>query len=136
MTTNDPIPLNTEGPHSPEYTAQVAVTLAEAVRVLNYATRADTPGLEYPSDVYTLLGTLAAAIHGLPQLLAQVDAFLAAQYNTGRLRSDNGGSVAGLISAAGGELHYAEDYARALAARLNHAQSAVGHIAVEASDGG
>src|SRR5260221_416893 len=75
----EPIALNTAGPHSPEYTAQVANALAEAVRVLNYATLGDAPGLEYPGDVYTLLGSLYTATGRLSQLLTQAAAFVKSQ---------------------------------------------------------
>jgi hypothetical protein len=68
-----------DGPHSPEYTRQLGEALAESVRVLNYATRDGAPGLEFPSDVYSLLGWLYTAAERLPQLLDQLAAFLADQ---------------------------------------------------------
>lgn len=75
----DPIALNTDGPHSPDYTRQVADTLAEAVRVLIYATRGDAPGLHNIAHAYDLLGALYTATGRLDQLFTQIETFLKAR---------------------------------------------------------
>ena len=41
--------LRTDGPHSPEYTREVGNVLAEAVRVLNYASLATPRALSTPA---------------------------------------------------------------------------------------
>ena len=126
------ITLRTDPPYSPEYTREVGRALAEAVRVLNHATHpANEGGLEYPGDAYDLLGHLYTATQRLDQLLDQLDAFLAAQYNSGRLAAQDGGSVAALIGGAGAELRYATASAGDLTARLQRAQSAISGLYVK-----
>jgi hypothetical protein len=82
--------LRPDGPHSPAYTREVGNLLAEAVRVLNYATLGDAPGLEYPGDAYALLGALCTTTQRMPQLFEQMIAFLRAQASTGRLGESSG----------------------------------------------
>ena len=77
----DPITLDAhpaEG-HSGDYTVQVAGAIAEAVRVLNYASLAGTgkDGLPYPSTIYDVVGRLQAATSGMDQLFRQMRARLA-----------------------------------------------------------
>ena len=61
---------------SPGQTLALARTAAEAVRGLNHATLGGE-GLDQPADAYELIGELALAAAGLPQLLAQVTRWLA-----------------------------------------------------------
>lgn len=82
--------LRTDGPHSPEYTREVGNVLAEAVRVLNYASLGDAPGFEYPGDVYELLAALGTATQRMPQLFDQMTEFLRRQAATGRLGDASG----------------------------------------------
>ena len=79
----DPISLNPDGPHSPEHTAEVAAMFDACSRFLTYATMSG--GLEYPSEVYRLLGEMYSATGRLPQLCGQLTAFLAAQKDSGTL---------------------------------------------------
>lgn len=78
------IELRTAGPHSPDYTMQVANAIAEAVRVLNHATLPvdGAPGLNGPVAAERLLGALHTALTRFPQLVDQVKDFLAAQGRT------------------------------------------------------
>jgi hypothetical protein len=127
----DPIGLQTGGPHSAEYTMQVADTLAEAVRVLNYATLGDAPGLEYAGDAYSLLGALYGATGGLPQLFAQVTKFLARQAAAGTWADDRTRDVAGQVAEASFRLGHASQLAADLTTVLQQAQNAISGLHVK-----
>lgn len=116
----DPIELRTGGPHSPEYTRQVAETIAEAVRVLNYAARPGSGGLESPQDVHDLLGALMTTAGRLPQLLGQLSAWLQNESAAGRLRVDQGSSIEA-VAEAGTWFMRANDAAAALGYALDQA---------------
>src|SRR5258707_15858738 len=100
MTMPEPVELRTDGPHSAEYTMQVAYALAEAARVLNYATMPGAGGLDYPGDAYSLLGALYTATERLPQLFGQLTAFLAGQRDAGKLADDHARNVAAQVARA------------------------------------
>jgi hypothetical protein len=106
---------------SPEQTLALARTAAGAVRSLNHATLGGT-GLEQPADAYGLLGELALAAAGLPQLLAQVGRWLAAALAAGRLGCDDGTDPAAAVSGAWLFISDARSAAAALARDLDHAQ--------------
>ena len=120
----EPITLNPLGPHSPEYTRQVA-----AVRVLNHATGPQhrAAALEFPSDVDVILGHVTAAVAGLPQLLSQLLAWLQDENAAGRVRLDNRGDPGEAVTDVGMDLLEANgflDQVRTLldAARQNTAR--------------
>lgn len=125
------IDLNTDGPHSPDYTREVGNALAEAVRVLNYATRGEADGLEYPGDVYTLLGALYTATGRMPQLLTQLVEFLAAQGGSGTLADDHGRNVPSQIAEASYHLGHAHGAATALTKALQQAQQSISGLYVK-----
>ena len=133
----DLIELRTDGPHSPEYTRQVAEALAEAVRVLNFATAppafaGDLPaGLGSPADVYDLLGSLEMAVERMPQLTGQLTAFLSAQKNTGALADDHGRGAAEQVALAAFNLGEAHHAAEVLAAALRGARDAISGLYVK-----
>jgi len=80
------ITLSTTGPHSPEYTRQVAYGLAECVRVLNYATGSGADaGISYPAVAYDVLGFLYTATARMPQLLEQFGLWLQQSADAGVL---------------------------------------------------
>ena len=118
------IDLNPDGPHSPERTKEVADLLAEGVRFLNYSTNGG-PGLEYPGDVYSLLGALYTGTERLPQLLMQLTSFLAAQAASGTLADDHGRDVATLTAEASYNLGTAHQLAADLTKALQNAQQAI-----------
>jgi hypothetical protein len=95
--------LNPSGPHSDDYTRQVADGLAEAVRVLNHATQPGTGGVTTPATVSDVLGTLAAAVAGMDQLVRQLAEYLAAEHAAGRLGADSG-SVADALASPTAEI--------------------------------
>jgi hypothetical protein len=126
----DPITLRTDGPHSPETVRAAADQVAEMIRYLNYAAMSGSEGLESPADVYSLLGALYTATGRLPQLLGQLDRFLAAQAASGRLAADDGAPTGGLISSAGEALHNADCWAAGLTEALQRAQNAIAGLNV------
>ena len=62
-----------------------AADAAEAIRLLNHATRPGAGGLAYPADAYDVAGQLALLASRLPQALAQLLSFLQAQVNADRV---------------------------------------------------
>jgi hypothetical protein len=118
--------LRADGPHSPEYTKEVADFLAEAVRVLNYATKGD--GLQYPSDVAHVVGALALATERTQQLLQQLSTWLGAEHEAGRIGEWSEGPHQGdgdsALLAARIQLDGVIGANRVLSQRLNAAHSA------------
>ena len=106
---------------APRETVALARTAAGAVRSLNHATLGG-PGLDQPADAYELLGELALAAAGLPQLLAQAGRWLAAALAAGRLGCDDGTDPAVAVSGAWLFLSDARASAAALARDLGCAQ--------------
>ena len=124
---------------SPDQTLALARAAAGAVRSLNHATLGGE-GLAQPADAYELIGELALAAAGLPQLLAQVGRWLASALAAGRLGCDDGTDPAGAVSGAWLFISDARNTAAALARDLGCAQqqlSAVhgGSSAEEAAEG-
>ena len=106
---------------SAQETLALARTAAGAVRSLNHATLGGE-GLDWPADAYELIGELALAAAGLPQLLAQVGRWLAAALAAGRLGCDDGADPAGAVSGAWLFISGARSTAAALARDLGQAQ--------------
>ena len=106
---------------SPGQTLALARTAAGAVRSLNHATLGGD-GLDQPADAYELIGELALAAAGLPQLLAQVGRWLASALAAGRLGCDDGTDPAGAVSGAWLFISDARNTAAALARDLGCAQ--------------
>ena len=106
---------------SPDETLALARTAAGAVRSLNHATLGGE-GLDWPAEAYELIGELALAVAGLPQLLAQVGRWLASALAAGRLGCDDGTDPAGAVSGAWLFISDARNTAAALARDLGRAQ--------------
>ena len=106
---------------SRDQTLALARTAAGAVRSLNHATLGGQ-GLDWPADAYELIGELALAAAGLPQLLAQVGRWLASALAAGRLGCDDGTDPAGAVSGAWLFISGARNTAAALARDLGCAQ--------------
>jgi hypothetical protein len=75
------------GPHCDADTVGAAETAAEAIRYLNHA--APRGGVTEPATVSTAAAALAAAAYRLPQLLAQLAEWLAAETAVGRIADDH-----------------------------------------------
>ena len=106
---------------SPDQTLALARAAAGAVRSLNHATLGGE-GLAQPADAYELIGELALAAAGLPQLLAQVGRWLASALAAGRLGCDDSADPAGAVSGAQLFISDARNTAAALARDLGCAQ--------------
>lgn len=125
------IDLNTDGPHSPDYTRQLGDALAETVRCLNYATLAEAPGLDYPADAYSLLGALCTAMGRMPQLLDQVGRFLRDQAATGALGDDHGRDPAIQAGMAADLLEDVRNRIAGLTPNLHQAQNDIAGLHVK-----
>jgi hypothetical protein len=123
--------LRTDGPHSPEYTREVGNVLAEAVRVLNYASLCDAPGFEYPGDVYTLLGAWYTATQRMPQLAGQLKDYLDGWQASAQLADANGADVNERVAAAAYQLGLAHGAANDLTKALQQAQNAISGLYVK-----
>ena len=125
------ITLRTDGPHSPQYRAEVEDALAECARVLCYATRESAGGLVSPADADRLLDALCAAAGMLPQLLTQVSAFLAVKAASGRLGDDSGRDPEVLADAAALHLEVASARFAEATRALEKAQQIVSGLSVK-----
>jgi hypothetical protein len=122
------IQLSTAGPHSPQYTRDVAATAAEAVRVLNHATLNNHgEALAYPGDAESVIRSMAAVAQRLPQLLDQLQSWLTGELQAGRLQVAYGphaGNPAAAVAATGGRLLTAAGCASQLSDALTAAAEA------------
>lgn len=120
--------LSTSGPHSDDYTRELANGLSETVRVLSSATRTGDDGVTRPSTVYDVLGSLHAAAAGLDPMLRRLADQLAAQRASGRLRErrpdGEQGDQSTAVMAAVQEIAVARRAAGMLAGALGRAQNA------------
>lgn len=125
--------LRPHGMHSPEYTRAVALHLAEAVRVLNYATGPDyaKDGIPYPNTTYDLIGGLKSAAGGLNQLYQQTALRLEHLNSDGLLVVRNGqfaGRPSEAVARFSNALLDASRAAAQMVAALERAHSAVSPI--------
>lgn len=97
-----------------------AETAAEAIRALNHATLPGTSALTGPADVYDVLGELATLAARLPQALSQLQSFLDAETDAGRVRIVDGQHVGDPAAAAATVGHWT-DTATAATQALQHA---------------
>jgi hypothetical protein len=95
---------------------------ADDIRSLNHKTRHE---IEYPSDVYDILGGLATLAQRLPQLLGQLDRYMAREAGGGRLGHDSARPDAAAEAVGGIRARLADASSRAddLAAMLSEAHS-------------
>jgi hypothetical protein len=104
----------------------LAQDAAEAIRALAHATRPARGGLTYPGDAYELLGVLGLLAGCLPQVLAQIEAFLTGELAAGRVviaAGDHTGNPGAVIGEAAAFLRRAQAAAAGLARDLDAAQS-------------
>jgi hypothetical protein len=105
------------GPYGDADTAAVAGLTAETIRYLNYAV--PRGGVTDPATVYAVSGDLTAAAYRLPQLLAALGDWLAAEAAAGRLADDHRRPAAGLADRISAAIRTASDQAGSLAAGLS-----------------
>ncbi|HEX5880203.1 MAG TPA: hypothetical protein VF468_18100 [Actinomycetota bacterium] len=115
------------------HTLELAEQAAEALRELNHCTR--DPGVfTGPAELYRLVAELALVAGRFPQLLDQLDRWLHAEHDAGRLRADTGADPERIITAAGVELADAGDAAHDLARVLAAAQQHLAHLGATEPD--
>jgi hypothetical protein len=132
----DRVEFRRDGPHSDDYTAEVAGAVAEGARVLNDATGSHaSQGLTCPQTVYTVAGCLGAAAGGLGQLLRQLSAFLERQAADGRLADAFGARPDQVAAQACDLLEDARVAAADLAGALFGVQNAVAGLHVPDAGG-
>ena len=118
-----------DGPHSAEHTIAAADLASEAIRYLNYATGSHRDaGLEYPADPYSVIASLSRAAWFTPQLLSQLDNWLAAQLAAGLVGVDDGTDPAAPLAKASAQLKIAQAHALNLAEALDGAQTALAYV--------
>jgi hypothetical protein len=123
---SETITLSTLGPHSPDYTREIAWGLAECMRVLNYATGSGADaGIAYPATAYDVLGALYTATGRLPQLLSQLSGWLEQAAEAGRLAEDRHGDVIAAVATAQEALAHAGGQISAVTSALQAAQNAI-----------
>lgn len=128
---SETITLSTLGPHSPEYTAEVANAMAECVRVLNYATGSSADaGIAYPATVYQVLGAMYTSTGRLPQLLSQLSGWLERAAEAGRLAEDRHGDVIAAVATAQEALVFANGKLASVTSALEAAQAAVSGLSL------
>ena len=113
----------TGGPHDDDTIIALAAITAEAIRVLNHATR-DSAAIGEPATTDRVLADLATAVDRLPQLLAQLTHWLTGQYTSGRLAHDRGQLTDAVTSVVAVLDRDAAPHAARLAAALNQAHQA------------
>ena len=120
---------------------EIAARAAEAVRVLNHATR---PGVAQSDDeldvvdIYDLLGELALMASRLPQLLGQVEPLLDALVEDDQVLivdGPNAGDPAAAAAIAGHWLAASAGSAHELAHRVDQAHQVLAHAAASDSTG-
>lgn len=126
--------LNPDGPHSPERTAEAGELLDEVSRFIAYATMPEKHGLEYPSDVYKILGELYSATGRLPQVCEQLGRFLEAQEATGRLYEARGREISVQRRMAASHLDDAGQHSAALTRALQRVQADIAGLGVKEDD--
>jgi hypothetical protein len=129
------VDLNADGPHSGEYSREVAEAMAEAARVLCHATIGSAPGLDYASDADSVTGFMASTAARLGQLSEQLSGHLGWMHGHGRLGDDDGQDVSGRVDAARDAYSEAGRLAAQLSRALSRAQSATSHMQTLGPDG-
>jgi hypothetical protein len=130
----DPIDLNPDGPHSPDHTAELSQLFDDCSRAIVYATMSDKHGLEYPSDVYTLVADLYSATGRLPQVCEQVAQFLHTQAATGHLYEAQGRGVGHQVAEANRHLSDVMVAAQAVTRFLQAVQADISGLGVKETD--
>jgi hypothetical protein len=106
---------------------ELADRAAEAVRELNHRT-GRLGAVSGPAELYRLVGELAVLAGRLPQLLGQLDRWLQAERDAGRVRADTGIEAGRVVVAAGADLADAGGAAYEMARALNAALAHLAHL--------
>jgi hypothetical protein len=127
------LPQLTHGPRYDQATIALAEITAEAIRVLNHATR-DPGAITEPATLYAVIANLAAAVYALPQLCGQLTGWLDREAPAGRLACNDDRPLQTAVGAARSRLRTAAVLAAELGAALAAAQAVAGHL--KRPDGG
>lgn len=102
--------------------AQISDEIAELVRQLIYQTGGgESPELEYPADLYSVVANLKIAAERLPQLFGQMARWLTAEHEAGRVDHDQGSDTGEYVGAVVEALERASQDAVTLGASLGTA---------------
>lgn len=110
--------------HPPSPVA-LADQAAEAVRAINHRTRAPGADWQYPSDAYSLIGTLAHLSRMLPQAITQALQPVTDAHEADRLTVDGGKDPDQAVSSAVHTARVAISRAQRLAEALGQVHSAL-----------
>lgn len=110
--------------------SEAAQEAADAIKALNYATLPHDgyPGLESPSDVYDVIGSLKVALQRMPQALQQSSLWLGEKYAAGNVGHDSGTDAGQDVGNTRYLMDQAGEMAAELGALLNRAHSASAHL--------
>jgi hypothetical protein len=134
---SETITLSTLGPHSLDYTREVASAMAECVRVLNYATGSGAEtAIVYPATSYDVLGALYTATARMPQLLSQLMSWLERTAGAGRLADDRHHDSAAAVAGAQQAAARAVAALATVTAALEAAQQNIAFLRVGREDAG
>jgi hypothetical protein len=128
------IDLNPDGPHSPERTAEAAGIFDACSRYLVYATMGSAPGLDYPAEMYALLGELYSATGRMQQMTGQLAAWLRREQEAGKLGDRRGKDTGVAVGDAAYALNQAGFQSASLTRWLQKAQDAIAGL--HAREGG
>lgn len=124
--------LSPDAPHAPDRTRRAADLAAEAVRLLNHATRTGSGGLTYPADADAVTASLDTLVSRLPQLFSQIAGWLEGEQEAGRLTVEYGpfeGRPRFAVEGARSMLDSAAEIAADLHTALEHAHRITAAIA-------
>jgi hypothetical protein len=107
---------------------EAANAVAEGIRTLRRLTLGPDDQLEGPADVRDVLGGLSLAMSRMPQLLGQLAAFLEVERVKGTVTDGQGGDAGEYVRVVSDALHRAGLDAETMAAALDAADEACGHV--------
>lgn len=122
--------LNSDGPHSPEHTAEAGQQLDDVTLFLSHATIPGNGGLKHPADAYSLAADLYVAASRFPQICAQLQRFTREQVASGRLYEAQGRDIGGQADRAVDHLDLAASAARTMTKALEGFQADIAGLGV------
>ncbi|MFE9380363.1 hypothetical protein [Streptomyces sp. NPDC006855] len=117
----------------PQSPVALADQAAEAVRAVNHTTRAPGADWQYPSDAYSLIGTLAHLSRMLPQAITQALVPVTDAHQADRLTVDGGKDPDQAASSAVQTARVAIGRAQRLAEALDQVHSALSPLGYDTS---
>ncbi|MFB6843783.1 hypothetical protein ACFCXS_02740 [Streptomyces sp. NPDC056373] len=118
----------------PQSPVALADQAAEAVRAINHTTRTPGADWQYPSDAYSLIGTLAHLSRMLPQAITQALQPVTDAHQADRLTVDGGKDPDQAASSAVQMARVAIGRAQRLTGALDQVHSALSPLGYDTSD--